>query len=121
MTKNSVPKHFINPVAWFKSPQMLTKEEAKRVIKAATQSWDNRDRRSLLEEKDLIKTGLIDMDSFDAQMANFNKGMSSLALGASRVTKGQVREAMDMKLQEEDVEDEMKRNLQDTQATYEKL
>ncbi|KAK1568231.1 hypothetical protein Q3G72_021973 [Acer saccharum] len=54
-------------------------------------------------------------------MANFNEGMALFASRASRVMEGQVREAKDMRLQEGDIEDEMKRNLQDTQATYEKL
>ena len=48
------------------------------------------------------------MDSLAAQMANFNKGMASFALRASRMMESQVREAEEMKLQEGDIEDEMK-------------
>ncbi|KAI9165843.1 hypothetical protein LWI28_021565 [Acer negundo] len=57
------------------------------------------------------------MDPLAAQMAYFNNGMTSFALRASRVMESQVIEAEGMRFQEGDIEDEMKRNLQVTQAT----
>ncbi|KAK1551261.1 hypothetical protein Q3G72_032997 [Acer saccharum] len=54
-------------------------------------------------------------------MVNFGKGMSSFASRASRVMESQVRKAEGIEVQEEGIEDEMKRNLQATQAAHEKL
>ncbi|KAI9159748.1 hypothetical protein LWI28_001538 [Acer negundo] len=54
-------------------------------------------------------------------MENFNKGMALFTLRASRVTESQLREAEGMRVQEGVIEDEMKRNLQVIQVTYEKL
>ncbi|KAI9153369.1 hypothetical protein LWI28_010317 [Acer negundo] len=61
------------------------------------------------------------MDPLMEQMANFNKGMASFASRASRVTKSHVREAKGTRVQEGDINDEMKSNFQVMQATYEKL
>lgn len=55
LVRNSVPRHFVNPDAWSKSHTVLTNEKVRRLITAATQSWEDRDRCSLLVEKDLIK------------------------------------------------------------------
>ncbi|KAI9182598.1 hypothetical protein LWI28_027044 [Acer negundo] len=54
-------------------------------------------------------------------MENYNKGMASFTSRASRVTESQVREADGTRVQEGDINDEMKRNLQVMQAMYEKL
>ncbi|KAI9176957.1 hypothetical protein LWI28_009203 [Acer negundo] len=62
-----------------------------------------------------------EMDPLTAQMVNFNKGMTSFTSRTSRITKSQVREAEGMRVQEEDIKDEMNRNLQVIQATYKKL
>ncbi|KAI9165953.1 hypothetical protein LWI28_023561 [Acer negundo] len=61
------------------------------------------------------------MDPLAEQMENFNKGMASFTLRASRVTKSQVRDVEGTRVQEGGIEDDMKRNLQVMQATYEKL
>ncbi|KAI9194875.1 hypothetical protein LWI28_009852 [Acer negundo] len=61
------------------------------------------------------------MDPLAEQMANFNKGMSSFTLRASRVMESHVKEAEGTRVQEGDIDNEMKSNLQVMQATYEKL
>ncbi|KAK1564621.1 hypothetical protein Q3G72_007259 [Acer saccharum] len=61
------------------------------------------------------------MDSLAIQMANFNEGMVSFASRASTVTEDHSREDKEIGLKEGDLGDEMKRNLQQTQTTYERL
>ncbi|KAI9173708.1 hypothetical protein LWI28_005170 [Acer negundo] len=58
------------------------------------------------------------MDPPVEQMVNFNKGMTFFT---SRVTESQVGEAEGTRVQEGDIDDVMKSNLQVMQATYEKL
>ncbi|KAI9157276.1 hypothetical protein LWI28_019684 [Acer negundo] len=75
------------------------------------------------KEQDLgsFELGITAMGPLAKEMEIFNKGMASFTLRASRVPQSQVREADGTRVQEGDIEDDMKRNLQAMQATYEKL
>ncbi|KAI9164777.1 hypothetical protein LWI28_001812 [Acer negundo] len=57
-SKNSVSRHFFNPEIWNRSPPNLSRREGILEIMAATQPWEDRDRRLLLVESDLIELGL---------------------------------------------------------------
>ena len=62
-----------------------------------------------------------EMDSLAEQMANFNREMTTFATRTSRGVEKQVRVPEEVEFHEEGMEDEMRRNLQETQATCEKL
>ena len=62
-----------------------------------------------------------EMDSLAEQMANFNREMTTFATRTSRGVERQERVLEEVEFHEEGMEDEMRRNLQETQATYEKL
>ncbi|TXG65080.1 hypothetical protein EZV62_012074 [Acer yangbiense] len=57
-SKNSVPRHFFNLEIWNRSPFGMSKRETVQVVMAATQSWEDRDRHSLLVERELMELGL---------------------------------------------------------------
>ena len=60
------------------------------------------------------------MDSLAEQMENFTREMTTFATRSSRGVESEVRASEEVEFHEEGIEDEMRRNLQETQATYEK-
>ena len=62
-----------------------------------------------------------EMDSLAEQMEAFTREMATFATRSSRGTEREVREPEEVEFHEEGIEDEMRRNLHETQATYERL
>jgi hypothetical protein len=61
------------------------------------------------------------MDSLAEQMEKFTREMTTFATRSSREEESEVRAPEEVEFHEEGIEDEMRRNLHETQATYEKL